>query len=249
MKKLIKKGLDLFGYQISKKKIPINISSKNINSMEGGLIRSKERGFNPSTIIDIGAASGTWTKRAMEIWPNSRYILFEPLEERRAELELLKNQNKDVHIYQALAGKEKGAINFTVSPDLDGSGVYDESENAENLRRVDVMTIDQAVNETNATGPFLIKLDTHGFELPILEGATKTLNATELLIVEVYGFKISPHALLFWEICGYLDKLNLRVVDMVDLMRRKSDQAFWQSDFSYLKVLKFSTQILTIDLS
>jgi len=79
-------------------------------------------------------------------------------------------------------------------------------------------------------GPYIIKLDTHGYEVPIIEGSEKTLKETQLLIIECYGFEISPFSLLFWEMCNYLKDKGFRLIDIVDIELRPKDGAFWQCD-------------------
>ena len=53
--------------------------------------------------------------------------------------------------------------------------------------------------------PFLIKLDTHGFEVPILKGAQETLQQTNLLVIETYNFQLQPTSLRFHEMCSYME--------------------------------------------
>ena len=53
-------------------------------------------------------------------------------------------------------------------------------------------------------GPYLIKLDTHGYEVPILCGATETLRNTNLLVIETYNFRLIGNNLLFHEIIAYM---------------------------------------------
>jgi hypothetical protein len=86
------------------------------------------------------------------------------------------------------------------------------------------------VERLKLQGPFVIKLDTHGYEVPILEGAWRTLRQTHLIIMECYGFRIAQHSLLLWEMCKYLDDKGFGLVDLVDVTRRPTDGAFWQCD-------------------
>lgn len=200
-----------------------------------GLIRSKMRSFQPTTIIDIGAAEGSWTLSCQEIWPDANYVLFEPLEERAEALKKLVQQNKKFHFVAAGAGKEQSVKHFYVSGDLDGSAVVDEPSTAENIRVINITSVDHEISAAGLPGPYLLKLDTHGFEVPIFEGALETLKNTELIIVEVYGFNLTKDSLLFFQMTDFLDKYGFRMVDMVDVMRRQKDGAFWQADAFYLK--------------
>lgn len=227
IKKIINKLLLKLGLKIQK----IANVQPYANSMETGLKRISKK-LNIKTIIDIGAAAGTWTEKCLPIWKDANYILFEPLIERDTELNDLKlkhNETKITHI-KAAAGQKKSKTSFSVSEDLDGSGFYGSG----NLREIDLVSVDDVIIEENETGPFLLKLDTHGFEIPIFEGAKEVLKNTNLIIVEVYGFYVAPNSLLFWEICNYLDKLGFRLYDMVDVMRRPKDDAFWQCDAFFI---------------
>ncbi len=85
------------------------------------------------------------------------------------------------------------------------------------------------------SGPFLLKLDTHGFEVPIFEGAGATLANTVAIIVETYNFKIGAEGLLFHEMCAWLQPRGFRCIDVVDVMRRPGDDLLWQMDLVFVR--------------
>jgi hypothetical protein len=84
-------------------------------------------------------------------------------------------------------------------------------------------------------GPFLLKFDTHGFELPILQGAAETLKQTNAIIMECYGFRIAENSLLFPEMCVHMEKLGFRLGDIINIVRRPGDDMFWQCDAFFLR--------------
>lgn len=96
-------------------------------------------------------------------------------------------------------------------------------------------TVDAEVARLSLAGPFLLKLDTHGFEIPIFEGAASTLDQTSLLIVEAYNFELRPGALRFHELCTYLGGRGFRPLDVVDVMRRPGDDVLWQFDLFFAR--------------
>lgn len=173
----------------------------NPDSMKEALSRLKHLGFDPSGIIDVGAASGSWTRQAIQHWPSASFYLIEPLEEQQQKLQKLKETHSNLTVYSGVAGKEAGFVNFSVTDDLDGSGVY--GDEMKNVRQLPVIKIDDILQSHH--GPVLIKLDTHGYEIPILEGAIETLKRTDALIIEVYGFYVSPTALLFHQLSAHLE--------------------------------------------
>ena len=195
------------------------------------LERSAQRGTNVSTWIDIGASDGSWSVLAKKSFPKAEFLLFEPLTERRPALEKLKHEN-NFHIVPAAAGRATGEISFAVDAGLDGSGVA--LPGAAATRQVPVETIDDAVKRHQLPGPYGIKLDTHGYELPVLEGATATLAATSLLIVEAYNFQLTPDCLRFHELCAWMETRGFRCCDLASPMRRPSDGLFWQMDLAFI---------------
>jgi FkbM family methyltransferase len=202
--------------------------------MEGGLYRScKGRAISPATIIDVGAAEGKWALLAKKYWRKSNYILFEPLEERKSILENICNLYPGFYFVNKGAGESKGTTDYYVTEDLDGSGISDNNSKA--IRRtINLTSVDDEVKNLNLEGPYIIKLDTHGYEVPILEGSKKVLQKTLLLIIECYGFRLAHNSLLFWEMCDYLKKQGFRPIDIVDVSLRNKDSAFWQCDIFFI---------------
>jgi hypothetical protein len=131
------------------------------------------------------------------------------------------------------AGETRGQVTLNVSDDLDGSGIYGGTCEGRG-RVVPMATVDAVVREERLLPPFLLKLDTHGYELPILAGAAETLAHTALLVIEVYNFSISPTAVPFWDLCATLAARGFRPADVCGLMRRSRDGLFWQADIFFL---------------
>lgn len=186
-------------------------------------------GISPDFVFDVGAAEGKWAKRCAEIWPDASFTLVEPLAEHDAIL-------KDLSLrhgwrYESfVAGEGPGYVDFTITDDLDGSGVYGSGGSA--ARRIEVRSLDSILP---ATGRGVLKLDTHGYEVPILLGATSLLERIDLAVIEVYGHRISGPCLLFHEICTLMDSKGFRVAAIVNPMKRPSDGVFWQADFFFLR--------------
>jgi len=227
VKESIKKIFDKMGYKLVSK----SMKPYNDDSMFSGLSRLLHNGIKPKLVIDVGAAKGSWTESALNVWPDAAFLLIEPLEEQIGSLESLKGRCSNIEYRIAVAGETDGEVNLNVSDDLDGSGVYDSQ--TPNSRRVPVIPIDKAAE--SLTGPVVIKLDTHGYEQPILKGAVKTLQRTQALIIEVYAFDISPTCLKFYELTSYLDKLGFRLGDVLEVSRRPGDKLLWQADAIYYR--------------
>jgi FkbM family methyltransferase len=187
------------------------------------------------TVIDVGASNGCWSQRMMEYLPKATYLLVEAQRAAHGgELEKFKAAHPNVQYEICAAGSDDGSIQFDASDPIGGAASI--TPFAKNNIVVPMSRLDTLVHKMNLKGPFLIKLDTHGFELPILEGASETLSRASMLIIEAYNFKLCPGAIRFHELAAHVEQLGFRCVDIFDLMVRPVDNALWQMDMVFLPV-------------
>jgi FkbM family methyltransferase len=211
--------------------------------MESVIRRLAPRASGIGTIIDIGASTGRWSAMAMPYFPDTRFIGVDPLREREPDLLRLKARNPNFDYVLCAAGEQDSAIiKMAVSGDLDGSTVGGSDGT---VREVPLHSIDAIVDMKKCTGPFMLKFDTHGFEVPILNGANKTLQHTKYIVMEVYNYRHIEGTLLFYEMCALLDGMGFRCFNVVDLMQRPLDRSLWQMDFFFARkedvVFRFDT--------
>lgn len=185
------------------------------------------------TIIDVGASDGQWTAITRRFYPDAHYLLVEANMVHQPALEAFTTRHPNVEYVLAAAGAEVGEVFFDNSAAFGGVAAL-EARSPEMIR-VPMTSLDALASERGLAGPFAIKLDTHGFEVPILEGAQTLLEQTDLLIIEVYNFRIEDDSLLFYEMCAYLEERGFRPVDLCDPMYRTYDDAFWQMDLFFVR--------------
>jgi FkbM family methyltransferase len=226
MKQLIKKLLNKAGWEISR---TTNMSR---STMDKAFEWLSKHGFKVDSVLDVGASNGCWSRECMQFFPEARYTLFEPQTIHNDELDEFTNLNNNVRVVKKAVGSLEGYTYFDISTPL-GGGLLKSS--TDNSVKVEMTTIDTAVSEQNEGSSYLLKLDTHGFEKGILEGAEKTLKKSEILIIEAYNYQITDEALLFWELCAFLAKRGFRPIHMVDNMQRPYDLSLWQMDIVFIK--------------
>ena len=202
-------------------------------SMSDAVKRIVDHNIEIRSIIDIGASNGIWSVNAMKTFPNTTILAVEPLRERFSDLQTLKAKNKNFDYEPCAIGNSMlDQVLINVSNDLDGSTIGGAGGIP---RHVKQKTIDHIISEKMIAGPFLLKFDTHGYELPILEGAKETLKNTNIIIMEVYNFQITKSTLLFYEMCTRMEELGFRCYDMADPMLRIYDKSFWQMDIFFCR--------------
>ncbi len=178
------------------------------------------------TVIDIGASDARWTKEIRELYPDCYSLMIEANRLHEVKLSEYVATHKNTSYEICVAGDEEGKVYFDDS-DLFGGVASKDNQIGKQLC---MNSIDNLVNKSGYPGKYLLKFDTHGFELPILAGAKEILKDTAIIVMEVYNFQIANNSLKFWEMCEYLDKIGFSPVGIADLLYREKDNALWQFD-------------------
>ena len=169
----------------------------------------------------------------MQYFPASKYLLIEAQPVHEPALREFCARHPNAQFALAAAGERVGRIFFDAADPFSGQASVHRTA-AANVE-LPVTTVDHEVRARKLDGPYLLKFDTHGFELPILKGALDTLSKTDVIIMECYNFRIAPEGLTFDEMCRHLAGLGFRCIDLVDPMYRPHDGAFWQMDLVFVR--------------
>lgn len=192
------------------------------------------RGININTIIDVGGSDGRWSLETMKHFPNAYYYIIEANAIHEKKLYQLKKSHRNADYRIAAGGCDVGKIYFDNRASFGGRA--SNTKSGANMIEVPCTSIDHEVMDKKLKGPYGIKLDTHGFEVPIIEGALETLKRTEFLVIETYNFKLTAkECLRFPEMCLYLEKKGFRVVDIAEPLFRPFDKSLWQMDLFFIR--------------
>jgi FkbM family methyltransferase len=223
---------DLVYWYLKKKQLAA-VPAGQLPTFAAGLERLLKRNVKLGSVIDVGASDGRWSAQLLPYQPKARYLCIEALSAHEPALRNFVATNCQVDYVICAAGDRQGQIHFRESGLL--GGWVSESARSANCVLVPVNTIDALAEARSMPPPFLIKLDTHGYELPILAGAARTLQQTEVLIVEVYNFPGSAPAVSFYEFCRLMAEKGFRCIDLFDPLYRPHDDALWQMDLVFLR--------------
>ena len=203
-------------------------------SQEATLARIRDKhDFKLGTIIDVGSSDGRWSFKTLEFFPKARYLLIDGNKVHEPQLMQFKQKFPNTEFVIAAAGEEVGTIWFDDSSPL--GGLASDKPLSDSYVEVPVTTLDYEIDQRSLPGPFCIKLDTHGYEVPILEGAQHTLAQTELVIIETYNFKVAPDSLHFTEMIQFMAERGFKVIDMCEPLFRPADGSFWQIDLYFMR--------------
>jgi FkbM family methyltransferase len=202
-------------------------------SLEAALRRASARGLRPKTILDVGASDGRWTQKARRHFPDAGALLVEAQSLHEAPLRRYCAATPGVDYILAVAGDKDGEVFFDATDPFGGAAAA--TPQGPHWKRLPMVAIDAQVAARKLPGPFLLKLDTHGFEVPILEGAKATLAQVELAVIEAYNFQLQEGCLRFHELIAYMEARGFRCIDLCDPLWRRKDGALWQMDLFFVR--------------
>ena len=230
-KQLVKNCFAAFGLELRKK--PLRTVAR--ASMRGALRQLSSLGFQPATVIDAGVA--TQTLELYEEFKASHFLLIEPLAEFEPFLQKICSTFNAQYVLAA-AGQAPGTAAFNVHADKVSSSLLHEVEGAAvdgTPRTVPVVSLDQLAAEKNLSGPFLIKLDVQGAELQVLAGAARTLQQTEVVMLEGTLFATMIGGPQLYDLVTHMKDLGFVVYDLYPILYRPLDNALAQVDMLFVR--------------
>lgn len=198
--------------------------------MEYGLLELSRRGFRPTTVVDVGAFKGDWSRMAKAIWPEASLIMVEPnstAEVRKCAADL------SATLVQDLLGSEDGVfVPFNVMGS--GSSVLNERSGVPRKTETRVTkTLDSAVG--SIVTPGMLKIDAQGYELEILRGGLNLMRKCEIVLLEVSTIEINAGAPLLHEVVAFMAGHGYHACDILEIHRRPLDRAMNQVDILFAR--------------
>jgi len=205
--------------------------------MSLSLLGLRDRGFQPKTVLDIGAAYGDWTKECLKVYPNSKFLLLEPLAEYNNALNKMVYQHSNVRFINAVAGAVSGQVEMHVQKDLVGSSLLDDKDKSYSgsMRSISMVSIDDLLNKGELEPPELVKIDVQGFELEVLKGGGSLFNSAEVFILEVSLYEFCHGMPIAQDIIAYMAKKGFVLYDIATIIRRPLDDALAQMDVVFVR--------------
>lgn len=145
--------------------------------------------FGRPTIIDIGANVGIFTLFAKINIPNSIIHCYEPSKKLQAALKRNTLELKDVHIHQYALSDRNGEFNLYFNPRMTGKSSLKQNPN-ESLYNTELVKVKKACTELEDLGLNkidILKIDTEGSEVNILESIKEHLNKVLNIYVEYHS--------------------------------------------------------------
>ena len=183
-------------------------------------------GGNVRCVFDVGAHVGQTAVRLAEQFREARIFSFEPDPDSYAKLQRLAEGCSRITAVNAAVGEADGAATFFVNrfdqtnslmktaPGAERHLVVQDGMVTEREIQVPVLTLDRFCAERQIDRIDLLKLDTQGYELQVLDGARGLLSrvAVPLIYLEVSFVRYYDGQPLFPEVYQYLYDRGYRMV-------------------------------------
>lgn len=230
--------LDRLGLELRRKTAPQVYVPPRRDTMPGLLQHARDVGFRPGTVVDVGAALGSFTRLAHTVFPEATNVLIEPLAEYASALRKLTAELPQAHHVPAAAAACTGRTHINVHADLFGSSLYVEGEESGVNgvpREIDCITLETLLPALNAPGPYLVKIDVQGAELDVLAGAEAVLEQAGYLLLEISCFRFFRDGPDFPEVVRHLRERGFVPYDVCGLAYRPLDNALAQLDIAFVR--------------
>lgn len=210
-----------------------------VPSLPGLLAHLRENGFAPAAILDIGANAGEWSRVAASIFASSRILMIDGDPENEPAIHHAGSEiGARASYFLCLLGAEKKAEVTFYRPEVGttGSSVLPEMTSfGKEAIKLGMDTLDSLTEKLELGGPQLMKLDVQGFELEILKGGKKTLEASEVVIMEASLLPYNEGAPLFADVVAFMHGEGFAVYDFCGQNRRETDNALFQTDVVFVR--------------
>lgn len=206
VKRLIKTVLSRFGYEIRE---------------QHDVLPYLAQICKPKTVFDVGVGYGTYP--LYEAFPDAKFVLVEPLRNyENAIKKIIDKYNCDV-FYKAVSDIQ-GTREITIdTKDLEKSSFDDRTQltrtgNQLEKREVEVTTLDAIFREyTDLKKPVLLKIDTEGHELKVLQGSRSLLKVTDTVIAEVSIAKRFEDSYEFEDLILFMKENEFSLLTFLDI--------------------------------
>lgn len=197
-----------------------------IEAFKNKFSQLKSIGIQIQYVLDIGAYRGDFTDTIKLVWPTAIVNQFEADERQKNFLQ----SNAIIALLGDVDEKEVDyfTLDETKITTATGSSIFKELTNHYNdtstiIMKKQMITLDTLCKTHNFFGNWknhgLIKLDTQGSELLILDGAITFLETKQprFILIECSWMNYNKGSPLFLEVITKLDKLNYKAKDIYDM--------------------------------
>jgi FkbM family methyltransferase len=138
-----------------------------------------------ATIFDVGANIGQSAQHYRDAFPAARLYCFEPVQATFDRLQSSVQGDKNIQCFRLAFGREPGMGEIAVGQHSDQASLTARPADTTHVESVTIETLDGFCARHGVERIGLLKIDTEGGDLTVLEGAEKLLADQKIDVIEV----------------------------------------------------------------
>lgn len=211
----------VWGYEIRRVRHPNKIIGIDVFADMQSILGKNSKGI----LLDVGANVGQFALSLVKYQPQATIYSFEPYSAAFQKLDQNTQNWANIIPVNLALGSENITQKLYIHqyPVMNSLLDIAKSEREiwgpmENQVDVEVMTLDHWISTNNISSIDLLKVDTQGYDLEVLKGASNYLrqNLVKLALVEVNFIKIYENQIYFEDIYGFLKTFGFNLVGLYD---------------------------------
>lgn len=194
-------------------------------------------------IMDVGANRGQFALIARKVFPKTKIISFEPLEEPAKIFKKIFDNDPDITLHTCAIGRSEMTADIHITKDDDSSSLLPITSMQSDLfpgatesgtRQVTVYPLSQLIDPASIPVASLLKIDVQGYELDVLQGCEDILQKFSHVYVECSFIELYKGQALAHQIIRWLGEKNFLLSSVHNLYYGKNGMAI-QGDFLFTK--------------
>jgi FkbM family methyltransferase len=185
----------------------------------------RERGVRITSVVDVGVLHGT--PELVDVFPDLPHILFEPVSECAYRIEKV-YRNVDYTLVQKAVGERDGHCNLRIRGEAGAltSSAHVERAPGEDVRSVELISLDTFCAQAGPIDDGLLKIDTDGHEEAVLQGGGEFVGKCSVVIIESTNANMN-------KILDLMFGMGFLIFDIVEPCYY--DGALWQVDIIFIR--------------
>ena len=206
-------------------------------------------------VIDVGANQGQFAQLIRRLGYRGEIVSFEPLPRYREQLSALAAADQHWRVMPIALGREAAELELHVYQDDSFSSLHAINQAGQarfsalvtpvGVVRVPVRRLDEMRKEIglDPSRRVLLKTDTQGHDLAVLEGALDTLGHTQAVITEIAFEPIYADVPVFAELAGWLRARGFVTAGLFPISHHPQDLAVIEMDCAFTRPTPASAQV------
>lgn len=200
-------------------------------------------------VLDVGANRGQFARHVRRLGFQGRIVSFEPQSSLQGQLKAEASRDPDWMIVPCALGATAGTLRLQVFRNDTFSSLHPmnalgrerfaELVAEEKTEQVAIRTLDEVWPEISGGGPHrvLLKTDTQGHDLAVLQGATEVLGRTQAILTEAAMQPIYDDAPLYAELAAWLAARGFVPSGLFPIAHRREDLALIELDAFFTRTI------------